>query len=147
MKNTGMKRPLDTLGRIVIPIEIRNTTGIEIGDPLEFYMDNEKGFLGIGKYNGISCKLCNSAQDLSYFKSSLLCRQCILEMKGNVGVTLIPTPPVREKPKESRIHRSTLQLLKGLRQLMKEHPKAKQSEYAEWLGVSQGRISQLKKLL
>ncbi|APB72754.1 regulator [Paenibacillus polymyxa] len=147
MKNTGMKRPLDTLGRIVIPIEIRNTTGIEIGDPLEFYMDNEKGFLGIGKYNGISCKLCNSAQDLSYFKSSLLCRQCILEMKGNVGVTLIPTPPVREKPKESRIHRSTLQLLKGLRQLVKEHPKAKQSEYAEWLGVSQGRISQLKKLL
>ncbi|MXO77164.1 regulator [Paenibacillus sp. OT2-17] len=147
MKNTGMKRPLDTLGRIVIPIEIRNTTGIEIGDPLEFYMDNEKGFLGIGKYNGVACKLCNSAQDLSYFKSSLLCRQCILEMKGNVGVTLIPAPPVREKPKESRIHRSTLQLLKGLRQLMKEYPKAKQSEYAEWLGVSQGRISQLKKLL
>jgi transcriptional pleiotropic regulator of transition state genes len=30
---------------------------------------------------------------------------------------------------------------------MREHPTAKQGEYAEWLGVSQGRISQLKKLL
>lgn len=44
MKNTGMTRPLDQLGRIVIPIEIRNTIGIEIGDPLEFYMDEEKKF-------------------------------------------------------------------------------------------------------
>ncbi|WP_348625400.1 AbrB/MazE/SpoVT family DNA-binding domain-containing protein (plasmid) [Paenibacillus peoriae] len=149
MKKTGMKRPLDSLGRIVIPIEIRNTTGIEVGDPLEFYMDVEKGFMGIGKYSGVSCKLCNSVQDLSYFKSSLLCKQCILDMKGNVGMTLIPVPPVKEGPtyKESKVHRSTLQLLKSLRQLMKEHPGAKQSEYAEWIGVSQGRISQLKKLL
>ncbi|MBY7740220.1 AbrB/MazE/SpoVT family DNA-binding domain-containing protein [Paenibacillus polymyxa] len=147
MKNTGMTRPLDTLGRIVIPIEIRNTTGIEIGDPLEFYMDDEKGILGIGKYNGVSCKLCNSAQDLSYFKSSLLCRECILDMKGNIGVTLIPITTVKKKPKESRVHRPTLQLLKNLRQLMLEHPEAKQSEYAKLLGVSQGRISQLKKLL
>ncbi len=119
----------------------------EIGDPLALYMDEEKGFLGIGKYNRVSCKLCSSAQNLSYFKSSLLCRQCILEMKGNVGVTLIPVPAVKQKPKESRVHRPTLQLLKNLRQLMREHPEAKQSEYAKWLDVSQGRISQLKKLL
>ncbi|MBO3287557.1 AbrB/MazE/SpoVT family DNA-binding domain-containing protein [Paenibacillus sp. FSL M8-0228] len=147
MKNTGMTRPLDQLGRIVIPIEIRNTIGIEIGDPLEFYMDEEKKILGIGKYNGVSCKLCSSAQDLSYFKSSLLCRQCILEMKGNVGITLIPIPPVKEKPKKTRAHRPTLELLRSLRKLLREHPEAKQSQYAEWLGVSQGRISQLKKLL
>ncbi|MBE7901091.1 regulator (plasmid) [Paenibacillus polymyxa] len=147
MKNTGMTRPLDQLGRIVIPIEIRNTTGIEIGDPLEFYMDQEKIFLGIGKYNGVSCRLCNAAQDLSYFKNSLLCRQCILEMKGKKGVTLVPVPAVKKKPKKSRVHRPTLQLLKNLKQLIREHPEAKQSEYANWLGVSQGRISQLKKLL
>ncbi|MMZ48188.1 Transition state regulatory protein AbrB [compost metagenome] len=147
MKNTGMTRPLDQLGRIVIPIEIRNTTGIEIGDPLEFYMDDEKGFLGIGKYNGVSCRLCSSVQDLSYFRNSLLCKQCILEMKGNVGVTPVPAPPVKEKSKKNRVQRPTLQLLKELRQLIREHPKAKQSEYAKWLDVSQARISQLKKLL
>lgn len=143
-----MSRPLDSLGRIVIPIEIRTSMGIDIGEPLEFYIDVEKGFMGIGKYSyGTSCKLCNSIQDLSYFKSSLLCKQCIFDLKGNVGVT--STPVVTEEPanKENKVHRSTLQLLKMLRKLMLEHPGAKQSEYAKWLGVSQARISQMKKLL
>ncbi|MCC3378399.1 regulator [Paenibacillus farraposensis] len=150
MKRTGIIRPLDKLGRIVIPIEIRNSMGIDNSEPLEFYMDVERGFMGLGKYsNGTSCKLCNSIHELNYFKGSLLCKQCILDMKGNVGVTFIPVPAVKDKPanKKSKVHRPTLQLLKSLRQLMREHPKAKQSEYAEWLGVSQGRISQLKKLL
>ncbi|WP_068497710.1 AbrB/MazE/SpoVT family DNA-binding domain-containing protein [Paenibacillus kribbensis] len=144
MKKTGMKRSLDSLGRIVIPIEIRANMGIEINEPLEFYADVETGFIGLEKYsNGTSCKLCNSIQDLSYFKSSLLCKQCILDMKGNVGITSAPVPAVRENPvcKAHKAHRSTLQLLKSLRELMREHPEAKQSEYAEWLGVSQSRIS------
>lgn len=66
--------------------------GIDAGVPLEFYVDDESDFIGIAKYNGISCKLCNSTQELSYFKSSLLCKQCINEMKGNVGVSSIPAP-------------------------------------------------------
>jgi bifunctional DNA-binding transcriptional regulator/antitoxin component of YhaV-PrlF toxin-antitoxin module len=148
LKKTGMTRPLDTLGRIVIPIEIRTSMGIDICEPLEFYMDVETGFMGLGKYsNGISCKLCTSTQDLSYFKSSLLCKQCILDLKGNVGVTSIPVSAFKKKPAYNKVHRSTLQLLKSLRKLMLEHPEAKQSEYAGWLGVSQGRISQIKKLL
>lgn len=36
MKRTGMKRPLDNLGRIVIPSEIRETLDINIGDAIEF---------------------------------------------------------------------------------------------------------------
>ncbi|WP_223263982.1 hypothetical protein [Paenibacillus sp. IHB B 3084] len=32
-------------------------------------------------------------------------------------------------------------------QLIQEHPDARQYDYAKWLGVSQGRVSQLKKLL
>ncbi|MGM1023733.1 MAG: AbrB/MazE/SpoVT family DNA-binding domain-containing protein [Bacillota bacterium] len=149
MKKTGMTRPLDTLGRIVIPKEIRTSMGIEIGEPLEFYMDVETGFMGLGKYSErISCKLCNSMHDLSYFKGSLLCKQCILDLKGNIGVSPIPAPVVKESTyKEKKVHPSTLQLLKRLRKIMMEHPGAKQSEYAEWLGVSQARISQIKKLL
>ncbi|ASR45352.1 regulator [Paenibacillus kribbensis] len=150
MKRTGMTRSLDSLGRIVIPIEIRANMGIEINELLVFYADIETGFIGLEKYsNGNSCKLCNAIQDLSYFKGSLLCKQCILNMKGNVGVTSTPVPAVKENPvyKKHKAHRPTLQLLKSLRELMREHPEAKQSEYAEWLGVSQSRISQIKKLL
>ncbi|MGW9530288.1 AbrB/MazE/SpoVT family DNA-binding domain-containing protein [Paenibacillus terrae] len=149
MKRTGMTRPLDTLGRIVIPMEIRNSMGIEIGEPLEFYMDIEKGFMGIGKYSsGVSCNLCNSFQDLTYFKSLLLCKQCILDLKGNVGVSPIPAPVVKEPTcKAKKVNRSTQELVESLRRLIREHPTAKQSEHAKRLGVSQGRISQLKKLL
>ncbi|WP_420916525.1 AbrB/MazE/SpoVT family DNA-binding domain-containing protein [Paenibacillus thiaminolyticus] len=37
MKDTGMIRSLDSLGRIVIPVEIRNARNIEIGDAVEFF--------------------------------------------------------------------------------------------------------------
>ncbi|MDQ0494065.1 AbrB/MazE/SpoVT family DNA-binding domain-containing protein [Paenibacillus brasilensis] len=149
MKRTGMTRSLDTLGRIVIPMEIRNSMGIKIGEPLEFFMNVEKGFMGIGKYSsGVSCNLCNSFQDLTYFNSLLLCKQCILDLKGNVGVSPIPAPVVKQPMyKEKKVNRSTQELVESLRRLVREHPAAKQNEYAKRLGVSQGRISQLKKLL
>ena len=42
MKETGITRKLDELGRIVIPKEIRNNFKIEEGDQIEFYLkDNE----------------------------------------------------------------------------------------------------------
>ena len=42
MKSTGVVRKVDELGRIVIPIELRRTMGIEEKDALEIYVDTEK---------------------------------------------------------------------------------------------------------
>ena len=42
MKSTGIVRKVDELGRIVIPIELRRTLGIDTKDSLEIYVDNEK---------------------------------------------------------------------------------------------------------
>ena len=42
MKSTGIVRKVDELGRIVIPIELRRTMGIEEKDSLEIYIDEEK---------------------------------------------------------------------------------------------------------
>ena len=42
MKATGIVRKVDELGRIVIPIELRRTMGIDIKDPLEIFVDGEK---------------------------------------------------------------------------------------------------------
>ena len=39
MKSTGIVRRLDELGRIVIPIEIRNKFNISERDPIEIYVD------------------------------------------------------------------------------------------------------------
>jgi transcriptional pleiotropic regulator of transition state genes len=49
--------------------------------------------------------------------------------------------------KGKRVNQSSQKLIQRLRELLHEHPRANQGEYAQWLGVAQGRISQLNKLL
>lgn len=39
MKATGIVRNVDELGRIVLPIELRRTMGIQDKDPLEISVD------------------------------------------------------------------------------------------------------------
>ena len=42
MKETGITRQLDSLGRIAIPKELRRTFQIEEGDYLEFYVEGDR---------------------------------------------------------------------------------------------------------
>lgn len=59
---TGVIRRIDDLGRIVIPKEMREILKIETGDPLEFYVENER--ICITKYSPgdavevVRCKDC-----------------------------------------------------------------------------------------
>lgn len=41
MKSTGIVRKVDELGRIVIPIEIRRTLGVEVKESLEIFVDRD----------------------------------------------------------------------------------------------------------
>ncbi|AKR08519.1 AbrB family transcriptional regulator [Bacillus thuringiensis] len=41
MKNTGVVRKVDELGRLVIPVELRRTLGIAEGTALDFHVDGE----------------------------------------------------------------------------------------------------------
>ncbi|MEW9575556.1 AbrB/MazE/SpoVT family DNA-binding domain-containing protein [Bacillus toyonensis] len=41
MKNTGVARKVDELGRVVIPVELRRTLGIAEGTALDFHVDGE----------------------------------------------------------------------------------------------------------
>ncbi|EJR70633.1 AbrB family transcriptional regulator [Bacillus cereus VD156] len=41
MKNTGVSRKVDELGRVVIPIELRRTLGIAEGTALGFHVEGE----------------------------------------------------------------------------------------------------------
>lgn len=61
MKSTGVVRKVDELGRIVIPIELRRTMGIEEKDALEIYVDNEKIILK--KYEP-ACIFCGNAEEV-----------------------------------------------------------------------------------
>lgn len=152
MKNTGMIRSLDTLYRIVIPKEIRVTMNLEDGDLIDFLVNDKGNFIGLQKSVGISCKLCGcgASESLTFFRDKFLCANCITELKGNIGVTTIRIPKIKElgpRQRRKRMYKPTEDLIEKLRELKLKHPNAKQSEYGEWLGVSQGRISQLKNLL
>ncbi|WP_316277885.1 AbrB/MazE/SpoVT family DNA-binding domain-containing protein [Bacillus cereus] len=41
MKNTGISRKVDELGRVVIPVELRRTLGIAEGTALGFHVEGE----------------------------------------------------------------------------------------------------------
>lgn len=68
MKNTGVIRKIDDLGRIVIPKEIRGVLNIRNGDSLAFFVEDKKIILE--KYNQMdsmkdkSLKLVSSVSDL-----------------------------------------------------------------------------------
>lgn len=51
MKSTGIIRKVDELGRVVIPIELRRSLGIEEKDELEIYVEEDKIVLKKHKQN------------------------------------------------------------------------------------------------
>jgi transcriptional pleiotropic regulator of transition state genes len=77
MKSTGVVRKVDELGRIVIPIELRRTMGIEEKDALEIYVDNEKIILK--KYEP-ACIFCGNAEEVQNYRGKNICRACLAEM-------------------------------------------------------------------
>lgn len=81
LKSTGVVRKVDELGRIVIPIELRRTMGIEEKDALEIYVDNEKIILK--KYEP-ACIFCGNAEEVMNYKGKNLCRSCLTELGKQV---------------------------------------------------------------
>lgn len=79
MKATGIVRKVDDLGRIVIPIELRRSLGIEIKDSMEIFVDKE--MIMLRKYTA-SCSYCDNVSDLTVFKEKNICKSCLEELKS-----------------------------------------------------------------
>ena len=79
MKSTGVVRKVDELGRIVLPAEIRQSLGIEVKDPLEFFVEGERIILK--KYQP-GCIFCGSMEGLASFDGKTLCAACIKKLKA-----------------------------------------------------------------
>ena len=62
MKSTGIIRRVDELGRVVIPIELRNKFGIAEKDPIEIFVDGSNIVLKKFEPN---CIFCGSSKKLS----------------------------------------------------------------------------------
>ncbi|MCB2308867.1 AbrB/MazE/SpoVT family DNA-binding domain-containing protein [Clostridium estertheticum] len=79
MKSTGIVRKVDELGRIVIPIELRRTLGIDIKDALEIYTEDDTIILK--KYTP-DCIFCGDNDNkLVNFKGKMICKSCLKEFK------------------------------------------------------------------
>ena len=76
MKSTGIVRKVDSLGRIVVPIEIRRTLGIDIGDSLEIFTQNDN--IVLRKYNP-GCHCCGKIEKLSFVNGFGICESCLSE--------------------------------------------------------------------
>ncbi|HDR8244618.1 AbrB family transcriptional regulator [Bacillus thuringiensis] len=60
MKNTGVTRKVDELGRVVIPVELRRTLGIVEGTTLDFHVEGEN--IVLRKYEN-SCFVTGEVSD------------------------------------------------------------------------------------
>ena len=74
MKKTGMTRPVDSLGRVVIPMEIRENLGIGTKDLLEISLEGDKIIL---RKACDSCIFCGADSELVEFEGKKLCKACL----------------------------------------------------------------------
>lgn len=81
MKSTGIVRKVDELGRIVLPIELRRTLGIEEKDRIEIFVDGDSVILR--KYQP-GCILCGNANDLILYKGKTICQDCVRSMNTQI---------------------------------------------------------------
>lgn len=77
MRNNGIVRKVDELGRIVLPMEIRRIMGIAERDALVISMNENE--IVIRKYEQI-CLFCGSNRNLREFHGKTVCADCIREM-------------------------------------------------------------------
>ena len=74
MKVTGVTRPIDNLGRVVIPREILKANGwVMSEDRVEFF--TEADTVIIRKYNP-GCEFCGGMHELTLFNGKQICGHC-----------------------------------------------------------------------
>jgi transcriptional pleiotropic regulator of transition state genes len=77
MKNTGVVRRLDDLGRITLPIEIRRTMNLDEHDKVEIFVENDQIILR--KYEP-ACIFCGCDRRLVCHAGKNVCRDCVRKM-------------------------------------------------------------------
>ncbi len=74
MRSSGIVRQVDSLGRIVLPIEMRNRLEITTGTGVEIFFDGDS--ITLKKYQS-SCTFCGEYEDLIEYHGKKVCRSCL----------------------------------------------------------------------
>ncbi len=78
MKNLYFLKSIDTLGRVVIPKEVRKKLNIDHGDHLEIEIKEDKIIL---KKHDPTCIFCNASDYIVNYKGKNICHDCMLRIK------------------------------------------------------------------
>ena len=85
MKDTGVVRKIDELGRFTLPMELRRKMNIEVGDPLEVFVDEESIILR--KYIA-SDIFTGNTEDLIEDQGKKISKKTIFELAQLVGLKM-----------------------------------------------------------
>lgn len=85
MKDTGVIRRLDELGRITIPMELRKNLHLEERDPIHIFVDDEKIILQ--KYIA-SDIFTGESEDLVEYRGKKVSKQTILDLAKIAGLNI-----------------------------------------------------------
>ena len=80
MTSTGIVRRIDSVGRFVLPIELRRTLQIEDSDSLEIFVEDNT--IVLKKYQP-ACIFCGNARDITLYKGKNICSECIRTLQEN----------------------------------------------------------------
>ena len=79
MKSTGITRPVDALGRVVIPMEIRENLDIKPKDLLDISVEGDKIVLSKPQNK---CVFCGGDDDLVIFEDKKVCKACLNKLSN-----------------------------------------------------------------
>ncbi len=82
MKATGIVRPIDALGRVVIPKELRKVFQIKNKDAMEIFVDDD--MIILKKYEP-ACVFCGETDNLITYEDRTICSSCVDRMKELVS--------------------------------------------------------------
>lgn len=111
MKETGIVRRIDELGRVVIPKEIRKTLRINEGDPLEIYTERDqlllKKYSPIGAIIGYAKGIAESLYEQTSRSVVIVDTDMVLAVKGH-GTKEYEQNPISEELLKLLRQRKTL---------------------------------------
>ena len=84
MRDTGISRPVDSMGRLVIPKELRAAIHLEEGDRLEIFTEGDAIVL---RKCEPACLYCKGSSDLVFFRDQPICRACLAELNQTAAKT------------------------------------------------------------
>lgn len=73
----AIRRKVDDLGRVILPLEMRNTLKFEQNQPVEIAIRRDEIIL---RKTSSGCDLCGTEENLSPRGKYLLCQNCISEI-------------------------------------------------------------------